>query len=66
MGLYRDVMGDPMTIYIDEYRKKEPASEDCFRPLTKAALRGRTQGWWSSLFSVFADVSANASLILSM
>ena len=23
MGLYRDVMPDPMTIYIDEYRKKE-------------------------------------------
>jgi hypothetical protein len=23
MGLYRDVMAEPMTIYIDEYRKKE-------------------------------------------
>jgi len=23
MGLYRDLMAEPMTIYIDEYRKKE-------------------------------------------
>jgi hypothetical protein len=23
MGLYRDLMPEPMTIYIDEYRKKE-------------------------------------------
>jgi hypothetical protein len=23
MGLYRDLMSEPMTIYIDEYRKKE-------------------------------------------
>ena len=23
MGLYRDVMAEPMTIYIDEFRKKE-------------------------------------------
>jgi len=23
MGLYRDVMDQPMTIYLDEYRKKQ-------------------------------------------
>jgi glucose-6-phosphate 1-dehydrogenase len=23
MGLYRDIMQEPMTIYIDEYRKRE-------------------------------------------
>ena len=23
MGLYRDIMSEPMTIYIDEYRKRE-------------------------------------------
>jgi hypothetical protein len=27
MGLYRDVMDEPMTIYIDEYRKKELPNE---------------------------------------
>ena len=28
MGLYRDVMAEPMTIYVDEYRKKQlPASD---------------------------------------
>jgi hypothetical protein len=28
MGLYRDVMAEPMTIYIDEYRKKQVAKND--------------------------------------
>jgi hypothetical protein len=28
MGLYRDVMDEPMTIYIDEYRKKELTDEN--------------------------------------
>jgi hypothetical protein len=28
MGLYRNAMAEPMTIYIDEYRKKQLALAD--------------------------------------
>jgi hypothetical protein len=36
MGLYRDLMAQPMTIYLDEYRKRELAAAE---PATPAAPR---------------------------